>query len=140
MTFAPVAWDGLLLAGWTALGGGAGAALRYAVDVAVSSRWRRMFPLATFIVNVSGSLALALLMGWLYAGGEAGELSLPVTMIGTGLLGGYTTFSTASYDTVRLSREGRVRMALVYAVGTMVSTVAVAAVGLWLGARWSTVG
>lgn len=140
MTFAPVAWDDALLAGWIALGGGAGAALRLAVDVAVSARWRRTFPLATFLINVSGSLALALLIGWLYAGGAAEELSLPVAMIGTGLLGGYTTFSTASYDTLRLSRDGRVGMALAYAVGTMVSTFAVAAVGLWLGAWWATVG
>lgn len=127
--------------GWIALGGGAGAALRYAVDVAVSSRWwRRTFPLATFLINLSGSLALGLLVGSLYAGGAGPGQSLLVTMIGTGLLGGYTTFSTASVDAVLLARDGHRPMALAYAVGTMLAAVAAAAAGLWLGAWWTTVG
>lgn len=135
----PMTWDDAVLAGWLALGGGAGAALRYVLDVAVSSRWRRPFPLATFLINVSGSLALGLLVGWFYAGAAKPGWSLAVSVIGTGLLGGYTTFSTASYDTLRLGREGRVVMALAYAVGTMAATIAAAASGLWLGERWATV-
>ena len=110
------------------------------LDVAVSSRWRRPFPLATFLINVSGSLALGLLVGWFYAGAAKPGWSLAVSVIGTGLLGGYTTFSTASYDTLRLGREGRVVMALAYAVGTMVVTIAAAASGLWLGEWWARVG
>lgn len=140
ITLVPMTWDDAVLAGWLALGGGAGAALRYVLDVAVSSRWRRPFPLATFLINVSGSLALGLLVGWFYAGSAGPGWSLAVSVIGTGLLGGYTTFSTASYDTLRLGREGRVGMALAYAVGTMVVTIIAAALGLWLGARWATVG
>ncbi|UVE96993.1 fluoride efflux transporter CrcB [Dietzia sp. B32] len=139
MTLVPMTWDDAVLAGWLALGGGGGAALRYVLDVAVSSRWRRTFPLATFLINVSGSLALGLLVGWYYAGSAGPGWSLAVPVIGTGLLGGYTTFSTASYDTLRLGREGRVGMALAYAVGTMVVTIIAAALGLWLGARWATV-
>ena len=139
LPLAAMTWADAALAGWVALGGGAGAALRYALDVAVSSRWRRTFPLATFLINVSGSLALGLLMGWLGAGGAGPGVSLPVMMIGTGLLGGYTTFSTASYDTLRLAREGRVGVALAYAVGTMFTTVAAAGSGLWLTGGWSTV-
>lgn len=135
----PMTWDDAVLAGWLALGGGAGAALRYVLDVAVSSRWRRPFPLATFLINVSGSLALGLLVGWFYAGAAKPGWSLAVSVIGTGLLGGYTTFSTASYDTLRLGREGRVVMALAYAVGTMAATIAAAASGLWLGEWWATV-
>ena len=136
----PMTWDDAVLAGWLALGGGAGAALRYVLDVAVSSRWRRPFPLATFLINVSGSLALGLLVGWFYAGAAKPGWSLAVSVIGTGLLGGYTTFSTASYDTLRLGREGRVVMALAYAVGTMAATIAAAASGLWLGEWWARVG
>ena len=135
----PMTWDDAVLAGWLALGGGAGAALRYVLDVAVSSRWRRPFPLATFLINVSGSLALGLLVGWFYAGAAKPGWSLAVSVIGTGLLGGYTTFSTASYDTLRLGREGRVVMALAYAVSTMAATIAAAASGLWLGEWWATV-
>ena len=88
---------------------------------------------------MSGSLALGLLTGLLVDG------SLPVVLLGTGVLGGYTTFSTASYDTVRLARERRFGTALVYGVGTMVVTVVAAALGLWLAGLWcaggwSTVG
>lgn len=140
ITVVPMTWDDAVLAGWLALGGGAGAALRYVLDVAVSSRWRRPFPLATFLINVSGSLALGLLVGWFYAGAAKPGWSLAVSVIGTGLLGGYTTFSTASYDTLRLGREGRVVMALAYAVGTMAATIAAAASGLWLGEWWARVG
>lgn len=139
VTLVPLTWDDVVLAGWLALGGGGGAALRYVADVAVSSRWRRPFPLATFLINVSGSLALGLLVGWCYAGSAGPGWSLAVSVIGTGVLGGYTTFSTASYDTLRLGREGRVVMALSYAVGTMVATVTAAALGLWLGEWWATV-
>ncbi|MDV8001995.1 fluoride efflux transporter CrcB [Rhodococcus sp. IEGM 1408] len=135
-----MSWGDAALAGWIALGGGAGAALRYAVDLAVSSRWRRAFPLATFLINLSGSLALGFLVGWFYSSDAGPGWSLPVSVIGTGLLGGYTTFSTASFDTLRLARDGRVGMALAYAVGTMLVTVAAAVVGLWLGAWWATVG
>ena len=117
------------LLGWAAIGGGVGAALRYAVDVAVSIRWRREFPMGTFLVNVSGSLLLGLLVG-LAPGPTA------IALIGTGVLGGYTTFSTASYDAVRLARSGHRGTALVYAVGTMLVTVVAAVAGVWLGACW----
>ena len=135
---------GAVLAVWVALGGGMGAALRFAVDVAVTSRWRGRFPLAIFLVNVSGALALGVVLGLagggLVGGGSDGEASLPVALLGVGVLGGYTTFSTASYDTVRLLREGRVGMSLAYAVGTMLASAVAAAVGLWLTGAWSTVG
>lgn len=128
-----------------ALGGGVGAALRYAVDEAVTARWRRGgsrggprdFPLGIFLVNVTGSLALGLLVGLL-----AGPAASPgwFALLGTGLLGGYTTFSTASLDAVRLARSGRVGTALVYGVGTMVATISAAVLGLWLGGLSTTVG
>lgn len=128
--------------GLAALGGGVGAALRYAVDEAVTARWRRDhprdFPLGIFLVNVTGSLALGVLVGLLT--GLAGSLApFETGLLGTGLLGGYTTFSTASLDAVRLARSGRGRTALVYAVGTMVATILAAVSGLWLGDWWTTV-
>lgn len=117
------------LVGWAALGGGAGAALRYAVDAAVTARWRRPFPLATPLINVSGSLLLGLLVGLT---GTAGSATL-LALLGTGVLGGYTTFSTASLDAIRLARAGDRGTAMAYAVGTMLATVVAALVGLWLG-------
>ena len=130
--------------GWAALGGAVGSALRYAVDVAVTRRWRGAFPLATFLINVSGSLLLGLVLGLVAAHATAGPLAssspgLAATLVGTGVLGGYTTFSTASFDAVRLARDGHRLMAVAYAVGTMLVAVAAALLGLWLGAWWTTV-
>lgn len=121
-----------LLLGCAALGGGVGAAVRYAVDEWVTARWRRDFPLGIFLVNVTGSLMLGLLVGIATpAAVPAGAAAL----VGTGVLGGYTTFSTASLDAVRLARAGRVGTALVYGLGTMLATIAAALLGLWLGGR-----
>ncbi|MGN0102007.1 MAG: fluoride efflux transporter FluC [Dietzia sp.] len=130
--------------GWAALGGGAGAALRHVVDRWVSARWPRGFPVGILVVNVSGSFALGLLWGWAaarVAGASGGglvssQVNTVVTVLGTGALGGYTTFSTASYDTVLLARTGRIGTALAYGLGTMIATVAVAAAGLWAG-QWA---
>jgi len=119
--------------GMAALGGGLGSALRYAVGTAVPLRWRRGFPSGTFLINVSGSLLLGLLVG-------TAPDATAVALIGTGVLGGYTTFSTASEETVRLMRSGHPRTALVYASGTMLVTVVAALVGLWLGAHWVASG
>lgn len=115
-----------VLIGLAALGGGLGAAARYAVDEWVTARWRRDFPLGIFLVNVTGSVLLGLASGFV---GSTGWLAL----VGTGVLGGYTTFSTASVDAVRLVRAGRGGTALTYAVGTMLATVGAALLGLWLG-------
>lgn len=123
-------WADAAAIGWIALGGGIGSAVRYAVDLAVTSRWRGGFPWGIFLVNVSGSLLLGLVMGLLSAGSSP---SLATVLVGTGLLSGYTTFSTASVDAVRLAREGHRLIALVYAVGTMLATIAAALAGLWLG-------
>ena len=121
-------WEDAVAIGWVSLGGGVGAALRYAVDRAVSTRWRTRVPLGTFLVNLSGSLLLGLVLGLVAGGG-----SLAVTLVTTGLLAGYTTFSTASVDAVRLLRESRYVMALTYGLGTLLMTVLAALVGLWIG-------
>jgi CrcB protein len=119
-----------VMAVWVALGGGVGAALRYGVGLAVAARWHGRFPLGTVLVNVSGSFALGLVMGLL--AGPTGSGGTVAVLLGTGALGGYTTFSTASYDTVRLARDGRFLTAAAYGVGTMTATVAAAALGWWL--------
>lgn len=86
-----------------------------------------------FLVNISGSLLLGLVVGLLSVRGFPPGAAL----ISTGFLGGFTTFSTASVDTVRLARDGRRLMALTYAVGTMALTVIAALAGLALGELWA---
>lgn len=110
--------------------GGIGAAVRFLVDGLVRSRFRTVFPWATFAINVSGSLLLGLLTAL------AGASVLPTQwnlILGTGFLGGYTTFSTASYETVRLLGERRWVASLASGLGTIVACVAAAALGYWAG-------
>lgn len=99
------------------LAGGAGALLRFWVDGVISSRWKGSIPLATFFINASGSFVLGLLTGLLssWTGSTAGEDSFVITenialVAGAGLLGGYTTFSTAMIEAVRT--PGAVRRAV----------------------------
>jgi fluoride exporter len=91
--------NGLLVA----VGGGLGAVLRYSVEGAVAPRQRGPFPLSTLIVNLSGSLALGLLAGAAVAGHVSTTWLL---FLGTGVVGGFTTFSTFTYETVRLIEDG----------------------------------
>jgi CrcB protein len=112
-----------------AVGGGVGAALRFVLDGSVKARVAG-FPLGTMLINVSGSFVLGLLTGL----GEAGTLPIPaVAVLGTGMMGGYTTFSTASVETVQLLRSGKTRLAVLNGLGMLVVSVGAAALGLWIG-------
>jgi len=112
-----------------ALLGGAGAATRFVVDGWFRGRWSTRLPLATIVINTTGSLLLGLLGGAL----ATGAVGQPVLVVaGTGFCGGYTTFSTAMVETVRLAQAGAYRRALVNAFGSLVVTVAAAALGVVL--------
>jgi fluoride exporter len=111
------------------LAGGAGAVARFVLGGLISSRFRGELPLGTMLVNVSGSLLIGLLAGAVIFHGAPAALQ---TVLGTGFLGGYTTFSTASVDTVRLLQARRPILALINAAGTLIVTVVAAAAGLAL--------
>lgn len=113
-----------------AVAGGVGAALRFVSDGLVAARSRLPIPLGTLLVNVTGSFVLGLVTG-LASGGVVDSRTAAV--LGTGMMGGYTTFSTASVETVRLLRAGRSRLAVVNALGMLVVSVGAAALGLQLG-------
>jgi CrcB protein len=110
--------------------GGVGASLRLLVDGVVKARSRLEFPLATTVINVSGSLLLGFLTGLAAARLVPDAWAL---VFGAGLLGGYTTFSTASFETVRLVQSRRFRAAAVNGFGMLLGAVAAASLGLWLG-------
>ena len=110
-----------------ALAGGAGATARFLLDRAVRSRTGTAFPLGTVLINCTGSLLLGLIVGL------AGRAVLPEAVhlvAGTGFLGGYTTFSAASVETVALLAGRRGGLALLNGLVVPVVTVLLAAVGL----------
>ena len=115
----------------TMAAGGVGAALRFVVDGAVKARWRHPYPLGTSVINVTGSFVL----GFVVAAAAGRVLPVEVSMIGgTGLLGGNTTFSTASFETVRLAQQRRWGWSVAAGFGQLVACVAGAALGAVLGA------
>ena len=121
-----------MIALWVALAGGLGAVARFVGEGLVRTRASEAFPVGTVVVNASGSFTLGLVSGLVLAQVAPDGLRL---VVGTGFLGGYTTFSTASFETVRLVEQRRVGLALLNGVGTLITTVCVAAAGLWLGLR-----
>ena len=111
------------------LAGGLGAGTRFVVDGLIRYRLRTALPVATIAINVTGSFLLGLVAGAVIVHAAPPELQ---AIAGTGFLGGYTTFSTASFETVRLVQSGRTGLALLNGIGTAVAAIAAAAAGLAL--------
>lgn len=113
-----------------ALAGGLGAAARLLLDGVIRERIGGVTPWGTIIINLTGSLLLGLITGL------AVSHVLPEAVhvvVGTGFLGGYTTFSTASYETIRLLQERRWTVGVLNGLGVLVATTVLAALGLWAG-------
>ncbi|MCP9945382.1 fluoride efflux transporter CrcB [Streptomyces somaliensis] len=108
------------------VGGALGAPLRYLADRAVRSRRDSAFPWGTLTVNVLGSLGLGVLAG-------AAVATPAHALLGTGLCGALTTYSTFSYETLRLSREGSLRYAAVNVAVTVTASLGAVAAGASLG-------
>ncbi|UIN30838.1 fluoride efflux transporter FluC [Microbacterium binotii] len=106
--------------------GGVGAGARYVVDLAVTTLVGARFPWGTLVINVTGSFALGLLTG---AVSDAALLAVA----GTGLLGGFTTFSSVAAVSAVMATERRGWAAATNTVGTLVLALAAAAVGLAVG-------
>ncbi len=114
-----------------ALAGAFGATARYVVDGLVQDRVEGAFPWGTWVVNISGSFALGFLTGLAL---DHGLGDTPKAVIGAGFIGAYTTFSTFTYETLRLVEEGsRYEAALNVATSTAIGLLA-AGVGLALAA------
>ncbi|MFI7552218.1 fluoride efflux transporter FluC [Micromonospora sediminimaris] len=118
-----------------ALGAAVGAPLRYLVDRAVQGRHDSVFPWGTFVVNVVGSLLLGVLIGGAAVGAVPGSL---VNLLGLGLCGALTTYSTFGYETIRLLEDGARFPALVNAGVSVVAALGAAFVGVALAeALWA---
>lgn len=107
-------------------GGMLGAPARYLADRAVQARHDSVFPWGTFAVNMAGSLVLGFLLG---AERHLGLPSAAFALLGTGLCGGLTTFSTFGYETMRLLEDGAITEAGLNVLGSLTVGVLLA----WLG-------
>ena len=104
-----------------------GAPLRYLTDRAVQSRHDSVFPWGTFAVNLAGCLILGLLTGAVAQGAAGSQTQL---LLGTGLCGALTTYSTFSYETLRLTETGAGLYAAANVVGSVVAGLGAAFAGV----------
>jgi CrcB protein len=116
---------------WVCIGGASGSGLRFVVTSWTLARYGTSFPYGTLAVNVVGSLLLACLFQlsrnatWL---GPTLQVAL-----GTGVMGGLTTYSTFNLEIVRYVQEGHVRMAAIYGTATFAACLLAGAAGIWIG-------
>jgi fluoride exporter len=109
------------------IGGGIGSSLRHTVNI-VCPRWLgTAFPYHTFIINISGSIVMGLIAGYLAFKGDAAQSWRLFLM--TGILGGYTTFSAFSLDAALLYEKGEIGLSLLYVLGSVVLSI----LGLFAG-------
>jgi CrcB protein len=116
----------MILALLVGLGAAFGAVSRYLLDQAVTRNRASAFPAGTWIINITGSFILGLLTGLAAHHGLAPQV---VTVVGTGVCGGYTTFSTFSYETLRLTEDGVGLVAVGNVVGSLAAGLGAAALG-----------
>ncbi len=124
-----VAVSGVLIALGVGLTGALGAGARYLMVEWVARWWRGPVPIATLIINLSGAFALGIATTAL-----ATPAQLPARLlIGVGFLGGYTTFSTLSFETLALARRGEVSYAWLNIGASLAGGLIAAALGMALG-------
>lgn len=125
-------WTSILLPGAIGLAGAVGAVARYLLGQYIAKRTALTFPPGTLIINVSG----AFLIGLTFALGIKHTLtSTAQSVLATGFLGGYTTFSTMSWESVQLMREISPARSLLYLAGNVIPGLLAVALGIALG-RW----
>ena len=111
------------------IGGAIGAGGRYTIGIGLSAWVGSGFPWGTLAVNLIGGLAMGLLAGVLARGGDTNLFYL---LLGVGVLGGFTTFSTFSLDVVTMIGRGQAIPALGYVSASVVGSVTLTLIGLTL--------
>ena len=112
------------------LGGAIGAALRYEVGRIALHRLDPGFPWGTLIVNLAGGLLMGALAGYMFSRNPPDQALW--MFVGVGLLGGFTTFSAFSFDLFAMLEQGRLWIAVAYAMGSVVGALGLLFVGYWL--------
>jgi CrcB protein len=111
------------------IGGALGSIARYGSGVLVGRIWPMNFPLATMLVNISGSLIMGLFIGFLARTTPAWQADARL-FFAVGVLGGFTTLSSFSLDTLTLIERGEIGQATIYVLGSIVVSVLALFVGL----------
>jgi CrcB protein len=120
---------GLFLA--ICLGGALGTAARYLLGVSVQAAFGPSFPVGTLTVNLVGSFLISMLM---YLGADKGLISTPMRMVVcTGVLGGFTTYSSFNFETMRLWQQGSLGLAFLNLGLTVVGCVVMGGLGVFAG-------
>lgn len=120
----------LLLIGGIGLAGACGAVARYLLGRFVAERVPSQYPVGTFLINITGAFVIGLFFALV-----AHKLMNPTLqlILATGFLGGYTTFSTMSWEGVQLARGGSIRSSLIYLSGSMLVGLLAAFLGILVG-------
>lgn len=128
-------WLALAVAGGAAVG----APCRYLLDQVVQGRHEQRFPWGTLLINLLGSAALGVLLGWsagpggFSASGPGGVPPVVLAALGTGWCGAFTTYSSFGYETLTLALDGLLRRAVLNAVLSVAGGLAAAALGVVVG-------
>lgn len=117
-----------------ALGGAIGASLRHGAGVVAVRVLPLGWPWATGFVNMAGSLAMGVLVGWLALKAEGASQELRL-FLATGVLGGFTTFSAFSLEIANMLRSGEALKAGLYALLSVLLGVSALFIGLWMARR-----
>ena len=117
------------------IGGGLGSSLRHTINVLCTRAFGTAFPYHTFIINITGSIVMGLIAGYLAFKGDASQPWRLFLM--TGILGGYTTFSAFSLDAALLYERGELGLSLFYVLGSVALSIGGLFAGLVLVRHFS---
>jgi len=117
---------------WVFVGGALGSLLRWSLGSAISKRTTGKFPLGTFVINVTGAFVMGLLSTLMAVDWRDRHGSFFTAFVLTGLLGGYTTFSSYELDAVTVYDKQARGVALLYWIGSVAAGLMAAALGWWV--------
>ena len=119
-----------------ALGGALGSVLRYSLSVTLTGRYAlASFPMATLLVNLIGSLLIGILFAFLLRENTVVHSQLKI-FLGAGLLGGFTTFSTFSVESLALFQRGEITLLITYCVLSVFGGLALCFLGYRIASGW----
>lgn len=111
-------------------GGFLGSVLRYLISHLMNVQWQSIFPYGTFAVNLAGSFLAGFILSYVFTHNLGSEIRL---FVAVGFCGGFTTFSSFSYEFMSLLQNGHTGYAFLYAFGSLVLGLFFVFIGFWLG-------